>query len=370
MFSAFYNDGLLLCAGHPSLCCNITLFPIRCKILFKTHLLYQKCYDIICKIPNGLYPALLEMPKMLTEKEVEYVTAVAECLNITRAAEKLHIAQPALSRALRRIETEIGVQLFDRTTTPLSLTHAGNRYLIYARKYQSLLSQMQHEFTKISKQEQGKLFLGIPSQIANFIFPQNVSEFQNKYPSIDVAMKYGSTQLLSEMLKKEKIDASILSAPLNRRDFVNDIIAYDLILFAVPPAFDCGNSIRTSPYDGIYYVDIDQISTERFYITEYFYQSSLAPLLESLGIHLPRVTYVPTLNVGLELAANGSGIAVIMQSLLHHAVSPSQLRYCTVNVPESVMHYTLTFRKSVYDSKKGLALFVDYCRNSFSKTNI
>lgn len=67
-------------------------------------------------------------------RQLQYIKTVAELRNVTRAADALHISQPALSRYIRSVEEELDIQLFDRSTSPLSLTYAGERYLESARR--------------------------------------------------------------------------------------------------------------------------------------------------------------------------------------------------------------------------------------------
>lgn len=307
---------------------------------------------------------------MLTEKEVEYVLTIADCRNISRAAEKLHIAQSALSRSLRQIEDSLGVTLFDRSSTPISLTHAGRRYIFYAKKYQGLVRDMQRELLQISHQDQGNLVLGIPSQIANYIFPQNITEFINQYPSINISMKYDSTRVLSDMLRRNRINVSILSSPILQSDYRNDVIAYDRILFAIPSSYNLEDCLSPSPYENISYVDLEAISEKRFFVTEYFYQSSVSHLLDTLNIYLPQTTFVPNLNVAWDLASNSNGIAIIMHSMLQHTEVSESMIYCTVDVSEATMHYMLSYRVSEYNSNKSLKLFVDHCQESFTEYKI
>ena len=142
---------------------------------------------------------------MLSTREAECVIAVAEYRNISKAAEHLHIAQPALSRSLRAIEDRLGVELFDRSTTPLSITYAGSRYLSYAKQYLSLLMRMEEEFSTIAPHKQSTLCFGVPTQIGNYIFPKSVSSFLREHPNIRIDMKGGSTRQLADLLKAGKL---------------------------------------------------------------------------------------------------------------------------------------------------------------------
>jgi DNA-binding transcriptional LysR family regulator len=303
---------------------------------------------------------------MLSEKEVELFLAINEKRSISRAAEALHVAQPALSRSLHRLETELNAKLFDRTASPLSLTEAGGRYLAYAKRYMTLSTSLREEFDDIREQAQGSLSLGIPSQVATFIFPQVVASFLLKYSNLTVNMKYGTTKQLSEMLKNGKLHFSVLSSPLRQNGFCNDLIAYDKIILAIPTQYHVEPYLRCCSNEQAY-IDFGKIADERFFVTESLYQSSVKALLDAIGASPSRITYVPSLNVAWDLACKGTGIAFIMQSMVRHGhITPAPI-YCAIDAPESVLHFTLTYRESKLSGNPLLQLFVNHCRASFSE---
>ncbi|MBU5627114.1 LysR family transcriptional regulator [Oscillibacter sp. MSJ-2] len=307
---------------------------------------------------------------MLSVEEVEFVLAIAKNRNITRAAEQLHVAQPALSRSLHALERRLGVSLFDRSTSPLSLTYAGSRYLSYARDYLSLVEQMKQEFANISLQKQGTLFFGVPSQIANYVMPKSVASFCKEHPGIHIEMRCGSTRQLSEMLREGKLHLSILSAPLSSDGFVNELIAYDKLFLVLSHTHPLVDKLHLLNSDDPPRIDLKLLEDEQFNITEAFYQSTVRQLFEAVGFAPSRITFVPNLNIAWELASNGIGVALIMQSMQRHrSISPSPI-YCTIDAPELTMHFTLTYRESAYTASSALRLFVDHFRLLFSDQQI
>lgn len=89
-------------------------------------------------------------------RELTYVTMVAECKSVTAAAKKLYISQPSLSQILSKVEQDVGVKLFDRNASPITLTYAGEKYVETARKILSLNKNLRRELM-----EKGKLDLFI-----------------------------------------------------------------------------------------------------------------------------------------------------------------------------------------------------------------
>ena len=82
-------------------------------------------------------------------KQIQYILKVAECQNITRAAEQLFVSQPALSHFISKAEEELGAKIFNRGTTPLTLTQAGERYVKTAKMILSLQESLKQEIENL-----------------------------------------------------------------------------------------------------------------------------------------------------------------------------------------------------------------------------
>ena len=104
-------------------------------------------------------------------RQFTYVDMVAKCGSFTKAAAKLFISQPALSNYINKVEEELGVKLFDRSSTPLLLTYGGEQYLKRARKILTQIDDMDRELRDITHHMQGRLRLGFPSERIIYMLP-------------------------------------------------------------------------------------------------------------------------------------------------------------------------------------------------------
>lgn len=159
-------------------------------------------------------------------RQLQYLTAVAEHRNVTKAAESLYISQSALSHYIRKTEEELGVQLFDRSTTPISLTYAGTCYIESARRILLENQRLMKELREITEDMTGVLRIGISRDRASYTMPRLVRDFQAKYPGIQVDIFTESAQQLREALKTGRID--LLFLPGDGRD-TDPAIAYQKI---------------------------------------------------------------------------------------------------------------------------------------------
>lgn len=151
-------------------------------------------------------------------RQLQYLTAVAEYQNVTKAAESLYISQSALSHFIRKTEEELGVALFDRSTVPISLTYAGKCYVETARRILLENEKLMKELREISENMTGVLKIGVSRDRASYIMPRLVRDFNMLYPGIQVDIFTQSGQRLREALKSGRIDLMLLPSDGQEED--------------------------------------------------------------------------------------------------------------------------------------------------------
>lgn len=143
-------------------------------------------------------------------RQLQYITTVAEFGNITKAADALFISQSALSHYIQKTEQELGITLFDRSTTPITLTLAGQHYTETARRILLENEQLMKVFRDITHHMTGKLRIGTSRDRASYTIPRLLPAFAARYPGIEVEVFTESGYQLTEALRAGKIDLVIL----------------------------------------------------------------------------------------------------------------------------------------------------------------
>lgn len=143
-------------------------------------------------------------------RQLKYLTTVAEYRSITKAADALFISQSAMSHYIKKAEEEFGIQLFDRSTTPLSLTFAGQKYMESARKILLENDRLMKEFRDITHHMTGVLRIGTSRDRSSYMLPRLIPPFSELYPYITLEIITGSGQQLMEALRIGKIDLVLL----------------------------------------------------------------------------------------------------------------------------------------------------------------
>src|ERR1700754_545466 len=137
-------------------------------------------------------------------RQLRYVIAVAEEGHITRAAERLGMQQPPLSRQIKAIERELDVQLFRRKPRGVELTEAGQAFLVNAR---AVLGQLDHAFEttrRAGRGEEGRISIGIvPASPFHPLVPRAIRAFREAYPLVSVSLEERLGGELLELLRSE-----------------------------------------------------------------------------------------------------------------------------------------------------------------------
>ena len=150
-------------------------------------------------------------------KQLHYFCTIVQEGQITRAAKKLHMAQPPLSQQLKLLEQELGVKLFDRNGRTLDLTESGK--VLYKRA-KRILSQVSETMVEVKETDEGiKGVLSIGASKSCFAYlPERIRKFREKYPQVTFQLREGDTSYIGELLKNREIELAITRLPLEMSD--------------------------------------------------------------------------------------------------------------------------------------------------------
>ena len=169
-------------------------------------------------------------------QNLEYFLVVAEELNITRAAEQLHISEQALSHHINKLEKELGTKLFYRSPR-LTLTHGGKRLQAASREIRNIRHQLQLELDDINHSFSGELRIGVSHTRGQALLPALLPPFHAEHPRVVVALMEGSSQELQTGLAKGMIDLLIEYAPIQLETAEVVEIGKERLYMVVPRIF-------------------------------------------------------------------------------------------------------------------------------------
>jgi LysR family transcriptional regulator for metE and metH len=166
-------------------------------------------------------------------RHLRLVAAVADCGSLTRAGDRLHLTQSALSHQLRDIESRLGAALFLRVGKRLVLTPAGERLLASAREVLARLQQTEHDIREMGRDHAGVLRLTTECYTCYHWLPPLLTKYRRKFPRVEVRIDVDATRQPVETLLAGKVDVALMSTPVrDRRLTATPIFDDELIVIA------------------------------------------------------------------------------------------------------------------------------------------
>ena len=150
------------------------------------------------------------MESYIELRQLHYFVTVAHMRNFTRAAEQLHIAQPALSQQIQQLERKLHVSLFERTNRQVRLTSAGEALLVRAERILAEVEWARQEMQEYSEMARGRVVIGALQSLEAFQFPELLSRFHTRYPGVEIVLREESTEQLIALLDTRQLDMSVI----------------------------------------------------------------------------------------------------------------------------------------------------------------
>ena len=166
-------------------------------------------------------------------KPYTYLTRIIECGNYSEASNKLNISQPALSKYIKSLEAQLGIELIDRNSSPLSLTKAGQCYVETARKIVDADEQFQKRLNEIKEAKNDKIRIGISPSRAPYLLPNIISTFSESSKAV-IIVEEGTTDELTDKLNLGQLDLIISLLDDRTTSFEHTTLFEEELLLAAP----------------------------------------------------------------------------------------------------------------------------------------
>lgn len=146
-------------------------------------------------------------------RQLEYFVSVVETSSFTRAAEKKYVSQPCVTHAIRKLEDELGVELFDRSQKKAMLTDEGKRFYLRATRLLHELNETINEMNELRNLARGTITLAIPPMIGSCLFPYLFTSFQTHYPHLSLNVNEEGSFAAHRLIEQEEVDLGIIILP-------------------------------------------------------------------------------------------------------------------------------------------------------------
>jgi LysR family transcriptional regulator, benzoate and cis,cis-muconate-responsive activator of ben and cat genes len=243
-------------------------------------------------------------------RQLTYFIAVAEELHFGRAAERLDMAQPPLSRQIKQLEEELGAVLFNRGRSAITLTQAGERLL---KRGTSILAQMEDtrlEVRRLGQGAEGRLRIGFVGSATFGILPNIIRSFRANYPEVNLSLIPMNNAQLHRALVSRELDVAFARPALQDAEFVTRELLEEKLILALPDVVDTGG--RTV-------AKLERLETHNLILYPEYPRPSYADFVlnacEAAGFKVPMRVWCMDLQTALSLVSVGEGVCIVPESV-------------------------------------------------------
>lgn len=186
---------------------------------------------------------------VMSDRRLQVFHTVAGVLNFTRAAEILHMTQPAVTHQIRQLEADFNTRLFDRVNNRISLTPAGKQVLDYASRILSLYDDMHESVKELTGDRSGLLTLGASTTIAEYMLPDLLSGFRQEFPDVHVRLRVANTDAIVALVADSSIDLGIVEGAVQKQHLLVEDCQQDELLVIVPNDHPLASQTAVEPTD-------------------------------------------------------------------------------------------------------------------------
>ncbi len=296
-------------------------------------------------------------------KNFELVDGICRYGSFSKAADELHISQSSLSMAIQRIESEVGVPLFDRRQHPVMLTEAGEAYVGYYRKIKPFHADMQMKIQDIAHMKRGSFSLGGTHYLLSYILPEAIVRFANQYPGIDFRIVESQSERFKSLLLNCDIDLCLKCDVSDPQIHAICPAFFDKLYLAVPKEQVEPLNLAKNALTGT------QIREKQGEVFEHYFRIEdlekmtflqLTPgnnlcnrserIFEHLGAKPKKIIRFNQFVTAYNLAGSGLGCTLASSRLIEQINHPN-LVYYELPTPLMIREFHFATRKDAYISK-------------------
>lgn len=266
------------------------------------------------------------MEQNLSQYKIFY--EVAKAGNISKAAKELYISQPAISKAISKLEDSLGLPLFTRSSRGVQLTPEGEILFTHAREAFDALDRGEEELKRIQEFDIGHLRIGVSNTLCKYILLPYLKTFIDQYPHMNVTIESQSTAQTLSGLEQQKIDLGLIAEPSPKRDLAFIPVMDIQDIFVATPHYLENLSLREGEESNIFesgnIMLLDSNNMTRRHVDAYMSEHSIYPR---------QILEVTAMDLLIEFAKIGLGVACVIKELVQKELDSGLLVEIPLEAP-------------------------------------
>ncbi len=265
----------------------------------------------------------------MADRRLQVFYTVAKVLSFTKAAETLHMTQPAVTFQVKQLEEFFNTRLFDRTHNKISLTEAGRVVYEYADRILEHYEQMNNEVRELTGEVTGSLLIGASTTIAEYMLPSLLGAFKKQFDDVNIRLQVGNTDAIVAMVENNMIDLGVVEAPVYNKNLEVNICRLDEMVLIVPIGHPLAKKDVISIEDAksYPYISREEGSGSRSVVDAYIREQGLSysDLKVVMELGSPEA---------VKMAVESDvGIAIVSRTTLNKELKLNTLKAITLNPP-------------------------------------
>ena len=287
----------------------------------------------------------------MNTKQFQYVLTLAHEGSFSKAADLLNITQPSLSQYVKKIEKEIGTELFARTNGDVRITDAGRIYIEAGRRILDIEHQMENSFTDLASYKTGSLIIGAAPYRAASMMPVIASSFQKLHPGMHLIVREGTTAELVEGMEHGEYDLALTLLPIDKRLFNYEKVVEEELILAMPSTY---TDLPTTDIPDRKHPAVDESvlnGKSMVMLTDtQFMQKQLGNMVLDHKLMIHPAAIVKSLEAQIEMVKAGVGMA-LMPSGIERFCKPGDVVFYSFAAPLPKREVVVMWRKDQKLSK-------------------
>lgn len=305
---------------------------------------------------------------------IEYIYAVYQERSFSKAARRLYVSQPWLSAAVKKTEKELGVQIFDRSTSPISLTEEGEYYIRQIERILAVQEEIKEHFSELSAASTAHLRIGSSMFFCTYVLPSMLEEFRQLYPNIALTFEEGVTSSLFEQLRDGSLDFVLEAERADSADFSSEEWCTEEVILAVPTDRAVNAALTDYGYTFEEFLNRNKVGASKPCVPlSAFAQEKFILLGRGNDIHersmaicknaafTPHISlYVSQMMTAYYLVCEGSGVSFLRSTIPEYVTPTDRVRFYQLDDPLTMRSIYLTHvRKKQTRIQQTLSNFIE-----------
>lgn len=305
---------------------------------------------------------------------IEYIYAIYQEKSFSKAARKLYVSQPWLSATVKKVEQGLNAQIFNRNTSPISLTEEGEYYIHQIERILAVQQEIKEHFFELSAASNAHLKIGSSMFFCTYVLPVMLGEFQQMYPHITLSFTEGGNAALFENLKSGDLDFVLEAERADSAVFSSEEWCTEEVILAVPTSYRINQELsnygysfeeflrRNEPGQAKPCVPLSAFAQESFIMLNRgndSYDRSIAICKNASFV--PQVSlYVSQMMTAYYLVCESSGITFLRSTIPEYVTPTDRVRFYQLDDPLAIRSIYLThLRKKPTRIQQILADFIE-----------